>query len=488
MQTNTPIVNALRDYISHNIIRFHMPGHKGSEKAKNQFTDLIGSNIFKVDVTNVPGMDDLHQPVGIIREAEDLAANAFGADRTYFLINGSSCGLQALVMTTCNPGDKILVPRNIHRSILSGIIFSGAVPIYYLPEYFIEFGIPAGTNPDTIQEELLKDPSIKAVLVVNPTYQGIVSDLQRIAAIVHTFDIPLLVDEAHGPHLRFNSKLPISALEHGADGVVHGTHKLLNSLTQSSMLHIHGRRINKERLEATLRILQSTSTSYLLMASLDAARAQWEEQGSVLLEETLHYSHMLRQGVAEISQLKTFGTEVIGRSGIFGLDTTKVTISFRSLGVSGLWMEKALRDKYGIQVEMADFFSILLLITFGNSEKQVRQLLQALESLCAQTAYCRPIEKGYDKIADINMYPDIPELVVTPRDAFISPTVSVPFASTVDMISAEIIACYPPGIPVLSPGEKISSDIIDYLSLMKDMGVHFQGCSDNSLETIRVLK
>lgn len=484
-QTKLPILSAIEKYMADSVIRFHMPGHKGNDKIGSQLERFLGENIFRADVTNIPEMDDLHQPYGILKEAQILAAEAFGADKSYFLINGSSCGLQSLVMACCNPGDKILVPRNIHRSILSGIILSGTIPVFYLPEYYSDFDIPGCVKPKTIEQTLRINPSIKAVLVVNPTYHGITSDIEEIAKIVHHNNIPLLVDEAHGPHLRFHEKLPPSSIDLGADAVVHGTHKMLSSLTQASMLHVKGERIPRGKLEATLRLMQSTSTSYILLASLDAARQHIVRCGNKQIDETLNACRYLRQELNSISGLKTFGSEAIGSSAIYGLDLSKVTISVKDLGVPGVWIEKNLRSQYNIQVEMSDLFNILLLITFGNNSSDIECFLSAIKNILRK-CYCMSRPKMF-KVAERDMIPQIPELVITPREAFFSKVKTVLLDESAGAISAEIISCYPPGIPALTPGEKITKDIIEYLSLMKKFGVHFQGCQDDKLQYINVV-
>lgn len=484
---NTPIINALKKYINDGIIRYHMPGHKGGQVAQNLLIDFLGSKVFEADVTNVPGMDDLHQTHGIIKEAQEIAAKTFGADYTYFLINGSSCGLQALVMTVCNPGDKVLVPRNMHRSILSGIILSGAVPVFFKPEYDAGYGIPLGTSPDTIAGSLNCHPGIKAVILINPTYHGIISDVARIAEIVHAYNIPLLVDEAHGPHLCFHEDLPPTALEVGADASVQGTHKILSAFTQASMLHIRGNLINKERLEATLRLLQSTSTSYLLLASLDAARAQMAGYGRQLMQSALELANYLKHRITEIPGLSVLGNEIIGKRAVFGLDPIKITISVKELGVTGLWAEQWLRKNYNIQVEMSDIFNLLLIVTFGNRHEDADCLVKALKDMREhiKRGHIREHQNGLRK--DINPSPGLPEFVIPPREAFMAPAATLPLRQAVGRISAEVITCYPPGIPVICPGEKVTGEVVKDITAMRDIGAHFQGCSDSSLTTIRVV-
>ncbi|ACV64669.1 Orn/Lys/Arg decarboxylase major region [Desulfofarcimen acetoxidans DSM 771] len=485
-ETQKPIINALKKYINDGVIRFHMPGHKGRADNTSCLKGFLGGKVLAADVTNVPGMDDLHQTQGVIKESQSIAASVYGADKTYFLINGSSCGLQALVITVCGPGDKILVPRNMHRSILSGIILSGAVPVFYSPEYDSDWQISLGTDPEIISNCLQTHPDIKAVLVVNPTYQGITSDIASIAEIVHARNIPLLVDEAHGPHFIFHERLPETSLSAGADAVVQGTHKLLSAFTQASMLHLKGKRVNMERLEATLRLLQSTSTSYLLLASLEAAVAQMAQYGGQLIEKSLHLSQLLRDGVAAVDGLSAFGFEITGKRGVYGLDQTKVTVSVKRLRLTGLAAEKLLREKHSIQVEMSDMRNLLFIVSFGNSQEDIERLINALKDL--SQGYAGLSAGGKTTERDSLIIPSTPESVLTPAEAFRSAVIALPLEESVGRVCNEVIACYPPGIPVICPGERVSREIVDYLVVMRNLGMHFQGCCDAELKTIRVVK
>lgn len=479
----TPIIDAVTKYINDWTVRFHMPGHKGAPVMEELIGRLIGNRAFAADVTNVPGLDDLHQTQSVIKEAQELAAGAFGADYTYFLVNGSSCGLQALIMAVCGPGDRILVPRNMHRSIMSGIILAGAVPIFYRPEYDRHFAISLSASPETIEYYAGLHPDIKAVVLVSPTYHGIVSDISAISRITRRMNIPLLVDEAHGPHLRFHEELPRPSLDKGADAAVQGTHKMLSALTQASMLHIKGNMVDRYRVEAALRLLQSTSTSYLLLSSLDAARAQMASCGRELLQGSLELAHYLKEG---IRALGGFSLLEAGRNGIFGLDPTKITISLRNLNISGFRSEQWLRENHCIQVEMSDLFNLLLIVTHGNFKIHAVRFLESLKDMKNQCAHGG---SGASEIrAEKNFMPEIPGQAVTPREAFCARWSAIPLTEAQGRICTETIACYPPGIPVICPGERITDDILEYLLLMKNMGSHFQGCQDPRLQTVRVIQ
>lgn len=481
-----PILEALEEYTY--TVRFHMPGHKGGHGADPLILNLLGRDAFAHDVTNVPGMDDLHQATDVIRRAQELAAATFGAEATYFLINGASCGLQALVLAVCNPGDKILVPRNLHRSLLSGLILSGALPVFFQPVYDSDLGIPLAVSPQTIAAALARHPDARAVFVVNPTYHGITSDLALIADMVHAYGIPLLVDEAHGAHLRFHEKLPPCALDQGADAAVQGTHKILAAFTQAAMLHIRGERIDRVRLEAVLRILQSTSTSYLLLGSLDAARLQVATSGRQLLQQALELAENLRQSVNEIEGLFSFDEEWARLRGAAGLDRLKVTITVKEFGITGLWAEEWLRKHYHIQMEMSDPYNLLAIVTFGNTWADIERLLQGLRevqthAICSAGRFAP--SSGH---CPRHLLPPDPVLAATPRDAFLAPAVALPLEQAVGRISAEIVSCYPPGIPALCPGEVITPEVVEYLNLARELGVRLQGPADPSLRSIRVVK
>ncbi|MEW6182258.1 MAG: aminotransferase class I/II-fold pyridoxal phosphate-dependent enzyme [Bacillota bacterium] len=488
MPEEMPLVEAVREYVNQKVVRFHMPGHKGGRGAGSAIKEFLGMSAFLADVTNVPGMDDLHQPSGAIHKAEELAAKLFNADNSYFLINGSSCGVMALIMAVCNPGEKILVPRNMHRSILSGIIICGAHPVFFRPVYDIDLFLPLAVKPETIRDALKEHPDARAVFLISPTYNGITSDITEIAHIVHGHGIPLVVDEAHGPHLGFNELLPDSALHEGADAVVHGTHKILTSFTQASMLHVKGGRVDRARLEQSLRVIQSTSPSYLLMASLDAARADMASRGRDMLERAISTAENLRRRCNEIPGLFSFDQKWAVNKGAAGLDSTKVTVTVKNLGVTGLWTEKWLRDNYRVQVEMSDPLNILAMITSGNTSEDVDQLINGLKNIpVLKRNFMETGPLLLRMTPNAGQPPEAP-MVVSPREAFFAPSIPVLLEDAKGRVSAETVAVYPPGIPAICPGEEITAEIIDYLVVARRMGMHFQGPKDPKLDFIRVLR
>jgi lysine decarboxylase len=265
-QTKTPMFDALLEYHNNDTIPFHVPGHKRGNGMHKKFRDFVGTNILSIDVTVFHQVDSLHKPTGPIKEAQELAADAYGADYTFFSIHGTSGAIQAMIMSVVSQGDKLIIPRNVHKSITAGIILSGATPVYMQPEIDTKVGLALNVTPETVKRTLELNPDAKAVLIVNPTYYGVSTDIAEIAKIVHEYDIPLIVDEAHGPHLHFNSKLPISAMDAGADICAQSTHKIVGSMTQSSLLHVKKGIVDVNRVKTVMSLLQTTSPSYPLLA------------------------------------------------------------------------------------------------------------------------------------------------------------------------------------------------------------------------------
>jgi len=385
-------------------------------------------------------------------------------------------------MAAVGEGDKIIVPRNIHKSVTSGIILSGAVPVYVQPEIDINIGVAIGVTPESIGRALKENPDAKAVLIINPTYYGVASDIKAIAEIVHSYNLPLLVDEAHGAHLKFNDRLPVSALEAGADVVAQSTHKLLGAMTQASMLHVKGKRVSIDRIKNIMSMLQTTSPSYVLLASLDTARRQIAIHGKELLDNAIDVAEYTRDQINEIDGLYCFGEDVIGRPGAYAFDPTKVTITSKNLGISGYELEKLLAEKYNIQAELSDMYNCLCVMTIGDDYKKAGMLIKALKDISSEY-YLKYIRMG-----GVLEIPNIPERVLTPREAYNSPTKVSALESSIGCISAEFIYAYPPGIPVLYPGERITGEIVDYVEKMKKASLKVQGLEDPDVNYIKVVR
>ncbi|MFZ5352457.1 MAG: aminotransferase class I/II-fold pyridoxal phosphate-dependent enzyme [Bacillota bacterium] len=481
-QTKTPLFDALLEYYNNNTIPFHVPGHKKGDGMLNKFKEFVGTNVLSIDVTVFKQVDSLHKPTGAIKAAQELAADAYNADYTFFSIHGTSGAIQAMIMSVVGQGDKIIIPRNVHKSVTAGIILSGADPVYMQPEIHDEVGVALNVTPDTVRRTLEIHPDAKAVLIVNPTYYGVSTDIKKIAEIVHKYNIPLIVDEAHGPHLQFHEKLPISGMDAGADICAQSTHKIVGSMTQSSMLQVRKGIVDVNRVKTVMSLLQTTSPSYILLASLDAARMQLATEGKELLDKAIDLAKYARERINSIKGFYCFGEEVLKKDGAYDFDPTKITITSKGLGLSGYELERILAEKYFIQPEMSDLYNILCVFSYGDTKEKVDALLRALEEISEEQ--CCKI--GGKQINIIDM-PHIPQSVLTPREAFNSKTVSIPLVDSLGQISAEFLMAYPPGIPILCPGEIITKETVDYVQALKDANLYVQGTEDPEVVNIKVV-
>lgn len=489
-QHRTPYFDALLDYVRAGTVSFHTPGHKQGAGMHSRLRDFVGTAVLEIDLTQIRGLDDLNQPEGPIREAHELAAAAYGANFSYFLVNGSTAGNQAMLMTALRPGDSVLLPRNSHKSATSALIMSATKPIYMTPEVDAELHIDHCVTPQTVRAALEKNPDARAVFITSPTYYGATADLAAIVSIVHEYDKLLLVDEAWGPHLHFHPELPPSATASGADVCVNSTHKLLAGMSQASMLHTTGTRVEQGRLRSTLRLFQSTSPSLVLLASLDVARMQMATEGEALLTRTLQLARAARTELKAIPGIYCMGTDHVGRPGIAGYDETRLVITVKHLGYTGYEAEELLRVRYGVQVELADVCNVVALLTIGDSEATVARLVSAVRELSRRrphAAHARGALLRERLQRGCYQLPPIPEQVATPREAFLSEHVEIPFCESTGRICAEVVTPYPPGIPILCPGERITHATIEYLQLELEAGSHMQGPVDTNLRTIRVL-
>jgi arginine decarboxylase len=491
-QNRTPYFDALMDYVDAGVVPFHTPGHMQGHGMDPAFREFVGDNVLAIDLTQIRGLDDLLQPTEAIDEAQRLAAEAYGADHSFFLINGSTSGNQIMMMAAANPGEKIALPRNSHKSAMGGLIMSGVCPIYMQPEVDESLHMDHTVTPDTVLRTLDEHPDVKAVYVVSPTYYGVAADLEGIARVAHARDVPLIVDEAWGPHFHFHPALPIDALEAGADLCINSTHKMLGSMSQTAMLHQRGPRVPLDRLKAIVKLFLSTSPNLVLVASLDVARRQMATQGRTLLSRTIELANDTRRRLNAVDGIYCFGEELEGRPGVFDLDPTKITVTVKALGYTGYEAEEILRRRYNVQCELADLFNCLALYTIGTTREAADRLVYGVRELARED---RPIDvfspSGVlERRLRTGTYalPKIPPIRMLPRDAFLAPSELVRFKSSAGRICAEVITPYPPGIPVLSPGEEITEEIVAYLDLELRAGVRMQGPYDAELKRIRVVK
>jgi arginine decarboxylase len=491
-QQRTPYFQALLDYVDSGVVPFHTPGHVQGNGMDRAFREFVGDNVCAIDLTPMPGIDDLLQPTESIKEAQLLAAEAWGADHSFFLINGSTSGNQCMMMTAVNPGEKIAVPRNSHKSMLGGLIMSGAEPIYMHPEVDEELRMDHCVTPETVARTLELYPELAAIYLVSPTYYGVAADLAAIERIAHDAGKLLLVDEAWGPHFHFHPELPLSATAAGADLSINSTHKMLSAFSQCAMLHQKGKRVSLDRLGSVLKMFLSTSPNLPMVASLDVARKQMATEGEALLTSTIALAREIRARINEIPGLYCFGDELRGRKGVFDLDPTKITVTVTGLGYTGYEASEVLRRRHNIQVELADLFNIVALVTIGTRRDAAERLIQAFRDMASD-------DRELDMLAPSGVLeqrlrrgnfrlPPIPPMRMRPREAFLAPAEFVKFRESAGRICAETLTPYPPGIPVIAPGEEITPEIVDYVRLELKAGVRIQGPYDDALRTIRVVK
>lgn len=489
-QDRTPYFDALLEYTGQGVLSFHVPGHQQGKGAPERFRRFLRDRAMAADITQVLGMDDIHHPCSVVKEAQELAAQAYGADYTYFLINGSTAGNHIMVLAALRPDDVVIVPRNVHRSTIGALILSGARPVFVEPEYDSEMVVDHGVTPEAVRRALDRHPEARALYFVSPTYYGYTGDVEGLVALGRERGVMVLADEAWGAHLRFHPDLPVSAVEAGADLVINSTHKLLSGMTQASMLHLRGDRVDRGRLEAVLKLFLSTSPSCLLVASLDVARHQMATRGEALLSRALEAAAWAREEINRIPGLRCYGPEVVGRPGAAGWDPTRLVVTARDLGFTGYEVERILRYHHNIQLEMSELFNVVALVTIGHSAEDLERLVEAFRTLPGHPREfdirerLQRLEKRRGKPFEL---PDFPEQRLTLRQAFDSPYRTVPLAQAVGCISAEMVTPYPPGIPVVCPGEVITQELVDYLVMELAAGAHIQGPFDPALKTIRVV-
>jgi arginine/lysine/ornithine decarboxylase len=486
-QNLTPLLSQLEILSKREDVAFYAPGHKRGQGIAKNLENLVGKLVFKADLPELPELDNLFSPETVIEQAQELAAAAFGADYTYFLTNGSTCGIIAAILATCCAGEKIILPRNSHNCAIAGLILSGAIPIFINPEYNPEADLAYSITPEAVTDALDRHPDAKAVMMLYPTYQGVCGDIEVIAKLVHQFQIPLLVDEAHGAHFNFHPNLPKPALAAGADLCVQSTHKVLGAMTQASMLHLQGERIDRDRISKALQLVQSTSPNYILLASLDAARQQMALQGKELITRTLHLAAEARDKISKIDGLSLLDLPKQATPGFQDLDRTRLTVNVTQLGLSGYEADEILHEQLGVTAELPLLKHLTFIISLGNTPEDIEKLIQAFTTLAGawhcQTPTPHPPTPSASS-APCSLLP----APYSPRDAFLSPTETIAIEQAIGRISAELICPYPPGIPVLMPGEAISQAAIDYLRQVVTLGARITGCSDPSLETLKVLK
>lgn len=473
-----------------------MPGHKQGRGASAALAQSLGVAL-SIDLTEVDGLDDLHAPAGVIEEAQRLAAEAAGGRQSFFLVNGTTAGILALLLAVAGEGvagegRTVLIPRNAHRSVTAGLILSGARPAYLRPCYDADLDLALGIAPSTVAEALARHPDACALMLINPTFHGFAPSVEEITRICG--NIPVLVDEAHGAHFAFHPGFPVSALRAGAAATVQSWHKTAGSLTQSSMLHL-GQGIEAGRVAAMLRLVQSTSPSYLLMVSLDLARREMALSGRQTLDRALSLATEARRRIEALPGLRCPGPDMVGRPGVAAFDPTKLLIDTRDTGLSGFQVSEYLM-RQGIALESAGSGYVLAMVTIGDTPETIAAIIKALSDLPRQGGL-----RGFDghRLSGTESgvrssvprplgEPPIPPQAMTPRQAYLSPKEPVALERARGRISGEMVAPYPPGIPVLCPGEVIDEQALDYLLMLRSRGAHLQGPEDPMLATVAVVK
>ncbi|MGI0351521.1 aminotransferase class I/II-fold pyridoxal phosphate-dependent enzyme [Streptococcus pneumoniae] len=477
-QNQAPIYEALVKLRKKRIVPFDVPGHKRG-RGNPELVELLGEKCVGIDVNSMKPLDNLGHPISIIRDAEELAADAFGASHAFLMIGGTTSSVQTMILATCKAGDKIILPRNVHKSAINALVLCGAIPIYIEMSVDPKIGIALGLENDRVAQTIKDHPDAKAILINNPTYYGICSDLKGLTEMAHEAGMMVLVDEAHGAHLHFTDKLPISAMDAGADMAAVSMHKSGGSLTQSSILLI-GEQMNSEYVRQIINLTQSTSASYLLMASLDISRRNLALRGKESFEKVIELSEYARREINAIGGYYAYSKELIDGVSVCDFDVTKLSVYTQGIGLTGIEVYDLLRDEYDIQIEFGDIGNILAYISIGDRIQDIERLVGALADI--KRLYSRD---GKDLIAGEYIQP---ELVLSPQEAFYSERKSLTLDDSVGQVCGEFVMCYPPGIPILAPGERITREIVDYIQFAKERGCSLQGTEDPEVNHINVIK
>lgn len=478
-QNRAPIYEALEQFRKNKVVPFDVPGHKRG-RGNPELVQLLGKQCVELDVNSMKPLDNLCHPISVIKEAEELAAETFGASHAFLMVGGTTSAVQSMVLTACKKGEKIILPRNVHRSVINALVVNGATPIYVNPDVDKKLGIALGMKISQVEKAIEDNPDAVAILVNNPTYYGICSNLKKIVEIAHAHNMLVLVDEAHGTHFYFGENMPITAMAAGADMASVSMHKSGGSLTQSSFL-LTGPNVSAGYVRQVINLTQTTSASYLLLASLDISRRNLALRGKEAFEEVEKIAAYARNEINKIDGYYAYGEELINGDSIYDFDTTKLTVYTLDIGLAGIEVYDKLRDEYDIQLELGDIGNILAYISIGDRMRETERLVSALYDIR------RRYKKDRTGLFDheyIN-----PSVVMTPQEAFYAEKEEmIPIRETNGRICTEFVMCYPPGIPILAPGERITQEIIDYIVYAKEKGCSMTGPEDETIERLNVIR
>ena len=477
-QARAPIYEALEEFRQERIVPFDVPGHKRG-RGNPELVGLLGQQSVGIDVNSMKSLDNLCHPVSVIREAEEMAAEAFGAAYAFLMVGGTTSSVQSMVLSVCKKGDKIILPRNVHRSVINALVLNGAIPIYVNPDVDVKLGIALGMKVSQVERAMQEHPDAAAVLVNNPPYYGICSDLRSIVRMAHARKMKVLVDEAHGTHFYFGDKMPVSAMAAGADMAAVSMHKSGGSLTQSSFL-LTGTSMNPGYVRQIINLTQTTSASYLLLASLDISRRNLALRGKKEFARVTALAEYAREEINRIQGYYAYTSELINGDSIFDFDRTKLTVNTLGIGLAGIEVYDLLRDEYDIQMELGDIANVLAYISIGDRERDIERLIGAMTE----------IKRKYrqDNAGMFTQEYIEPKVAVSPQSAFYAEKESLPLQETKGRICSEFVMCYPPGIPILAPGEEITEEILAYIVYAKEKGCSMTGPEDPEIRRLNVLR
>lgn len=477
-QQQAPIYEALEELRKMRVVPFDVPGHKRG-RGNPELTRLLGERCMNMDVNSMKPLDNLCHPVSVIAKAEQLAAEAFHAAHAFLMVGGTTSSVQSMILSVAKRGEKIILPRNVHRSVIGAMVLCGAVPVYVNPQCNERLGIPLGMRVEDVKKAMEEHPDAKAVLVNNPTYYGICSDLKAIVKLAHDHGMYCLADEAHGTHFYFSDKLPVSAMEAGADMAAVSMHKSGGSLTQSSLLLI-GPGMSQGHVRQIINLTQTTSGSYLLMSSLDISRRNLALRGRETFEKVMEMAEYARNEINEIPGFYAFSREMINGDSVYDFDVTKLSVHTLDVGLAGIEVYDLLRDEYDIQIEFGDFGNILAYLSIGDRIRDIERLVSSLSEISRRF--------GRKKVDLMTQEYVTPQVAVSPQDAFYAQKESLPLKETAGRICSEFVMCYPPGIPILAPGERITKEIVEHIQYALEKGCTITGPEDSEITRLNVLK